>query len=332
MYNIYYIEYRVLKMQELFDARMTAADASKLLDVSLQSIHQQLKQKKLASLKSQNRVYFGFKTAQKIFRFNFDKKIISFQIVKGGTGKTSITHSFAIRANLYGAKVLCIDIDQQGNLSQAFNINAKNLPVMIDVINNKVSIKDAIVSISPGLDILPSRIENAVLDNFFMLNKYPLDKVYAELIKEVHQNYDLILIDCPPAIGQSVAAATLASDIVIAPVTPEQFSLSGLKISFEEISILSQRFKKGLSFKIVLNKFDTRTALSTEVLSTLLNFDLFKGLVCNTFIRNCQDFPNSIYSKSNIFHTLKNTAAKEDIDLFTKEILDLNNLLRSSAN
>lgn len=317
-------------MQELFIAKMTASDASKILDVSLQFIHKQLKQKELNSLKSQNRVYFGFETAQKLFKFNFNQKIVSFQIVKGGTGKTSITHSFAIRANLYGAKVLCIDIDQQGNLSQAFNIDSKNLPVMIDVINNKVSIKDAIVSISPSLDILPSRIENAVLDNFFMLNKYPLDKVYADLIKEVYQNYDLILIDCPPAIGQSVAAATLASDIVIAPVTPEQFSLSGLKISFEEISTLSQRFKKDLNFKIVLNKFDTRTALSTEVLTTLLNYDLFKGLICNTFIRSCQDFPNSIYSKSNIFQTLKNSAAKEDIDLFTREILDISNLSRST--
>ncbi len=157
------------------------------------------------------------------------KKIISFQIVKGRTGKTSITHSFAIRANLYGARVLCVDIDQQGNLSQAFNIDSKNLPVMIDIINNKASISESIVNISEGLDILPSRIENAVLDNFFMLNKFPLERVCFDLIHQVFNKYDLVLIDCPPALGQSVAAATLASDIVIAPVTPEQFSLSGLK-------------------------------------------------------------------------------------------------------
>jgi len=184
----------------------------------------------LKSFKNQNRVYFGYQTARELFKINFEKKIISFQIVKGGTGKTSITHSFAIRANLYGARVLCIDIDQQGNLSQAFNIDSKNLPVMIDIINNKASISESIVNISEGLDILPSRIENAVLDNFFMLNKFPLERVYFDLIHQVFNKYDLVLIDCPPALGQSVAAATLASDIVIAPVTPEQFSLSGLKI------------------------------------------------------------------------------------------------------
>ena len=87
--------------------------------------------------------------------------------------------------------------------------------------------------------------------------------------------------------------------------------------------MISGRFKKNLLFKIVLNKFDTRTALSTEVLTTILNHELFKELTCNTFIRNCQEFPNTIYSNSNIFSTLKNTSAKEDIDLFTREILNL---------
>jgi len=306
------------------NTKITASDAAQFFGVTLQSIHKQLKQKNLISYKNQNRVYFGHETARDLFKIDFDKKIISFQIVKGGTGKTSITHSLALRANLYGARVLCIDIDQQGNLSQAFNVNAKNSPIMIDILANHLNIQDSIISISKGIDIVPSRIENAVLDNFLMLNKYPLDKVYMELIKDIYQNYDLIIIDCPPALGQSVAAATLASDIIIAPVTPEQFSLSGLKISFEEINTISHRFKKDLCFKIVLNKFDTRTALSTEVLSTILNHELFKNLICNTFIRNCQEFPNAIYSGSNIFATLKNTTAKEDIDLFTKELLNLN--------
>lgn len=310
-------------VDKAIDIKMTAFDAAHFLGVTLQSIHKQLKQKKLLSYKNQNRVYFGHDTAQKLFKINFNKKIVSFQIVKGGTGKTSITHSLALRANLYGARVLCIDIDQQGNLSQAFNIDAKDSPIMIDILAKNISIKNAIISVSKGLDVLPSRIENAVLDNYIMLHKYPLDKVYAELLKEIYQNYDLILIDCPPALGQSVAAATLASDIVIAPVTPEQFSLSGLKISFEEINTLSYRFKHDICFKIVLNKFDTRTALSDEVLTKLLNHELFKNLICNTFIRNCQEFPNVIYSGTNIFATLKNTSAKEDIDLFTKEILDL---------
>lgn len=313
-------------MSDLSSAKMTAAEASLFLHCTLQYIHKILKMKNLESKKSQNRVYFGHKTSKVLFDINFKRKVVAFQIVKGGTGKTSIAHSFAIRSNLYGAKVLCIDLDQQGNLTQAFNIDAGNVPVMIDVLKEQMPISSAIINVSEGLDLLPSRIENATLDNFIMLNKKPLDKVYKNLFSEVIGEYDLVVIDCPPALGQSVAAATLASDIVIAPLTPEQFSLSGLNVTFEEISKLAKDFDKKIDIKIVLNKFDSRTALSTEVLTTILNDHLFKSRFCKTFIRSCQDFPNAIYSGSNIYASLRTTMAKEDIDLFTREILELDEI------
>ena len=318
-------------IDEKLQYKITAVDAANFRGHTVQYIHKELKVKNLVSYKSNNRVFFGHETAREIFDIDFKKRIISFQIVKGGTGKTSIAHAFAIRANLYGAKVLCIDLDQQGNLSQAFNVNAQSSPVMVDIINNNVSIRDALINVSPGLSILPSRIENAVLDNCLMLNKHPLDRVYKELLNEVKNEFDLIIIDCPPALGQSVTAATLASDSIICPVTPEQFSLSGLKISYEEITTITKRFFTNCDFKIVLNKFDTRTALSNEVLTTILNHKVFKTLMCNTFIRSCQDFPNTLYSGSNIFSNLQNSVAKEDIDLFTREILCLTTLTKNKT-
>ncbi|XP_047122464.1 parA family protein MG470-like [Hydra vulgaris] len=123
---------------------------------------------------------------------------------------------------------------------------------MIDIINNKASISESIVNISEGLDILPSRNENAVLDNFFMLNKFPLERVYFDLIHQVFNKYDLVLFDCPLALGQSVAAATLVSDIVIAPVTPEQFSLSGLRNSAtkEDIDLFTREMLSLNNLKI----------------------------------------------------------------------------------
>lgn len=311
---------------QILDIKMLASDAAQFLGVSNSMVSKYLKNLDLEFHKSHNKIFFGHETAKDLFKIKFKKKVISFQIVKGGTGKTSITHSFAIRANLYGAKVLCIDIDQQGNLSQAFNINAQDLPVMIDILNQDSKVEESIVSVSPGLDLIPSRLENAILDNFLMLSKYPLDKVYANIVNQIHHKYDLILIDCPPALGQSVTAATLASDLIIAPVTPEKFSLSGLRISYEELHTIRERFNKDVLFKIILNKFNTRTALSTEVFTSIFNDELFRSAMCNTFIRACQEFPNTIYSKSNIFATFKNTSAKEDIDLLTREILDLNNL------
>ena len=309
----------------MFDARITAVDAAQLKKVTTKAIHKELRAKGLKSFKSNNRVYFGHETARNIFNPKLKKSIISFQIVKGGTGKTSIAHSFAIRSSLYGAKVLCIDLDQQGNLSQAFGVNCNDTPVMVDIINDNNLINNAIINIAPGIDILPSRIENAVLDNHLMLNKHPLDRVYKSIINQLMSAYDLVIIDCPPALGQSVTAATLASDIIIFPLTPEQFSLSGLEVSYREIKTINERFNSSCNLKILLNKFDIRTALSSEVLAKIMNHNIFKQLMCNTFIRSCQDFPNMLYAETNIFSNTKSSAAKDDIDLFTKEILELEN-------
>jgi len=310
-------------MNTTLNAKITASDAASLLGVSLQYIHKQLKTKNLKSFKNQNRVYFGYQTARELFKINFEKKIISFQIVKGGTGKTSLAHAIAVRSNLYGAKILCIDLDQQSNLTQAFQINAEEQPVMVDILEEKMHIKDAIINVSEGLDLIPSRIENAILDNIIMLNRFPLDRVYRDRLQELRKNYDLIIIDCPPALGQSVAAATLCSNMVIAPVTPEEFSLSGLKMSVQEILNIEKNFGVKIPFRIILNKFDTRTYLSHEILSTLIKHPVYNEKLFKTYIRTSQDFPNAIANGIAIFDNLKTSSAKEDIDLLTQEILGI---------
>jgi chromosome partitioning protein len=313
-----------------FDSKITAIDAANFLEIPMFSMHRMIKTESLEVQKSNNSVYFGHKTAKKIFKdIFFKKRVISFQIVKGGTGKTSLSQAFAIRANLYGAKVLCIDLDQQGNLSQAFNIDPTELPVMIDVIDNKADIKEAIVRVSDGLDVIPSRIENAILDNYIMLNKCPLDKVYMDYVEELIKEYDLIVIDCPPALGQSVTAATLCSDTIICPLTPDQFSMSGLEISYNEIDTINKRFKSSCNVKIVINKFDTRTILSNQVLTSIMSNQRMKNALYNTLIRVCQDFPNSTLTKNNIFSNVKKSVAKEDIDLFTREVLELKPLKKN---
>jgi chromosome partitioning protein len=89
---------------------------------------------------------------------------------------------------------------------------------------------------------------------------------------------------------------------------------------------LGKKFDKDIKLKIILNKFDSRTALSTEVLTSIIHHEIFSGLLCKTFIRISQEFPNTIYNNTNIFNTLKNTSAKEDIDLFTRELLSIENV------
>lgn len=303
------------------NAKITAAEAASYLKITLQALHKQLKVKRLSFEKSQNRIFFGHETARNLFKITFKKQIIVFQIVKGGTGKTSIAHAVAIRANLYGARVLCIDLDQQGNLTQAFKINPEESPIIIDILKDKLPVTAAITKIGPGLDIIPSRIENAVLDNTIILDRLALDHVYKNILDPLKKHYDLIIIDCPPALGQSVASATLAADIVIAPVTPEKFCLSGLKITSQELTNLSNNYRKKIPMRLVLNKFDSRTSLSHEVLSSLIKHPIYGEKLYKTYIRVSQEFPNAIAKGQSIFDLLKVTTAKEDIDLLTREIL-----------
>ena len=314
-----------LKRGLYMNSKMLAIDAANFLDVSVQYVHKLLKAKKLSFEKKQNRVYFQYETSQQVFNLKVVPKIISIQIVKGGTGKTSLAHSIAIRANLYGIKVLCIDLDQQGNLTQAFRVNPEKIPIMVDIINNNMPIETGIVTITDGLELIPSRIENAVLDSVLMLKRLPLDRVYKEKVDHLKlaRNYDLILIDCPPALGQSVAAASLSSDYIISPVTPEKFSLSGLKVTSQEIESIEQTYKKDIPLKIILNKFDSRTILSHETLSSLIKHDLFGPKLFKTYIRTSQEFPNAIAQGTSIFDQTKNNSAKEDIDLLTREILGI---------
>lgn len=302
---------------------MTATDASKFLGISKMTVYRKLKDLNLPSIIGRNKVCFTHESAKRVFDFKFDKKIIALQIVKGGTGKTSLTHSIAIRMALLGARVLCVDLDQQGNLTQALNIKAEDKPIMADFLSDNsgnLTFKDLIISVTPGIDLIPSRIDNATLDNIIMLKRFNLARVYSEHFEAYRDNYDLIIIDCPPALGQSVTAVALSCDTVIAPVTPEEFSLSGVTLTYKEINNIGKAFDKKIGFRVLLNKFDMRTALSYDVIQTLMKHEIFGKLMYKIYVRNSQEFPNAIARGESIFDVLKPTSAKEDIDLLLSEI------------
>ena len=305
--------------------KMTAKDAAGFLGVSTKQVHKYLMQEQLPFAKSQSSVHFGYATARKLFNLDSYPKAIAFQIVKGGTGKTSLACAFAIRANLYGLKVLCIDLDQQGNLTHTFSVDADNLPVMIDILAEGYSYQESITRVYPGLDLLSSRIENALIDDVIKLKKMPLDTVYKIPIQKLKQKYDLIVIDCPPNLGQSVAAVTLAVDLVVAPVVPENFALSGLKVTCNTVKEIESNYNTKIPIGIILNKYDARTILSQEALQTLANHKSYQGNLLKTYVHVSQEFPNAIYKGQTIYDTVKPTTAKKDIDDLTKELLGIAN-------
>jgi len=192
---------------------------------------------------------------------------------------------------------------------------------MIDVLTNELDINKAIVNVSPGLDLLPSRIENALLDNHLTIKRLPLDRVYKDFVTSLKDKYDLILIDCPPDLGSSVTAITLASDCLIAPVLPSEFSTDGLDLTRAELYQINKNFKTSVTLHPIINQYDTRTHLSNKTLSDLLINPYYKDFLLRSVIRRSQEFENAVANKISIFDGLTGTTAKEDIDTLTKELL-----------
>lgn len=305
------------------DPKILSTEAADFLEITLQGLHKLLKSKNLEYNKSKNRVYFGHKTAKELFDLKLPSTCWSWQNLKGGVGKTNLSFSTAIRLSLYGLKVAVIDLDQQGNFTHACNVDPENKPIFIDLIKEKMNITDCMIPVIDGLDILPSRIDNALLDNTFSLNTLPIDREIKKQVFQLKKYYDFVFIDCPPSLGASVCSASLAADYILIPLDPEKFSLSGVDITLKELKEnVEDRYEQKLKIKIVLNKFDARTSLSHLILSNLHKDSKYSDRLLKSFIRTSQEFPNCIAKNKNIFDTLKSTPSKEDIDFLAREIIE----------
>jgi chromosome partitioning protein len=297
------------------DPKMTSKDAADFLGISARKVFKQLVEAELPYTRSGGLVYFGYPTARQLFRLQTKPKAISFQIVKGGTGKTSLACAVAVRANLYGLRVLCIDLDQQGNLTNSFGVDAETVPVMVDILAEGYAFEDAITRVYPGMDVLASRIENALLDDVIKLKRLKLDQVYREPLQQLKTKYDLIVIDCPPNLGQSVAAVTLGVDQVIAPVVPEDYAVSGLKATIKAIKELEENYQTNISLGITVNKYDPRALQSRDVQQMLAGI--------TSHVHAAADFPNAVARGESLFDALKSNQVKRDVDQLTRAILGI---------
>lgn len=304
--------------------KMTISEASVFLNLTPQAVHARIKSQNLPVNRINNVYHFGHATARALFNRKFYPKTYVLHNIKGGVGKTELAYNLGIKMALYGARVLCIDLDLQGNLSMGcFKIAAKDKPIMVDVVRGNALINDTIVNIVPGLDLLPSDLSNSVLDNILMFERHPLNIIYKDYINQIRHQYDVILIDCAPALTASVTAASLTADAVIAPVTPDDHSIAGLELLYSELKELERKYKINIPLRVVFNKFDARSNLSHEKLNFLRTSERYSPLLYQSYVRISQDFPNATDNGLSIYDTLRKSTAKEDIDLLAQEILGI---------
>ncbi len=248
------------------------------------------------------------------------KKIQVFFNFKGGTGKTSICYQISSFFALCGFKVLAIDCDPQGHLSYSWGFDIyQDYKTLYDVIVNKVNFQDAVVNVYEGLDCLPSNLSLTRLE--LPLNQMPnRERVFTKLIAPIKKHYDFIFIDTNPTISTTNRNVTLAADELNVVCETQPYSLRGLEILIDEVNHLSEVMDMPISYKIIPNKYEAKTATSQEALGQLRLE--YKNHLMNSVIRKCEDVNIAAKKMSPLFFwCAKNSPAFEDFCDLGREMI-----------
>lgn len=193
-------------------------------------------------------------------------KIISITNQKGGVGKTTTAINLATSLAAIKKKILIIDADPQGNASTGIGITyEKREPSLYKLITlgdyDEKSIKKTIV---PGLDIIPSSSDLAGSE-IELVDVSNREFVLRSIIEKI-ENYDFIIIDCPPALGLLTINAIVAAHSIIIPLQCEFFALEGLTSLINTIEIIKNNYNKKIFIEgILLTMVDKRNSLSSLV-------------------------------------------------------------------
>jgi chromosome partitioning protein len=244
-------------------------------------------------------------------------RVVSFQMLKGGVAKTTSALNFGLRAAQYGARVLFVDLDQQANLTFALGVDSEEIPVFIDVVERKKGVEEVLLSIDQGIDLLPSSLNNSVLDRVLMNGQRNWSQAVVQVLKEIRARYDLVIIDTAPQLSAINTAVTCASDTVVLPVNPDKFSLLGLRKTIAELEMIREDFSLNFHLKVLFTRFDSRESASREILSQCI--DSFEDLLIKTYVRSSSDVKNTIRGAKTLYAT--KSKAKEDYDLVSRELL-----------
>jgi chromosome partitioning protein len=205
------------------------------------------------------------------------KKVISFSIIKGGSGKTTTAVNLAAYLGMIRKKVLLIDFDPQANATINFNINPDTLKntVHTALIGN-ADVKDCIISTQFDVDVIPSNDDLSELDLTIIQNINTIERPM-HLLKEAISglDYDYILIDTPPSKGILTINALTASTDVIIPMQCEYLATKGVNKIIDTINKTKKSYNPDLNLLgIVATMYNNRTNLSSIVLQEARKFFL----------------------------------------------------------
>lgn len=211
-------------------------------------------------------------------------KVIAIANQKGGVGKTTTAVNLSSCLGYKGKKVLIIDIDPQGNTTSGLGIDKKNVKKSIyDVLINDEKIKNALENTSiENLKLCPSNIQlaGAEVELVSVISRETRMKV---AINEIKNEFDFVLIDCPPSLGLLTVNSLTAADTILVPIQCEYYALEGLSQLMDTVRLVQKHLNPVLDVEgVVLTMFDARTNLSIQVVEEVKKH--FKNKVYRTVI------------------------------------------------
>jgi chromosome partitioning protein len=183
---------------------------------------------------------------------------------KGGTGKTTAVRTLTDIFRRAGLDTLAVDLDPQGNLSDYFDVDPQADPTVADVLTGRAQASDAVHD-----DVIPANLQLAEAE-LTLGGKMGRELTLRRALRDVQRGYDIVLVDCPPALGLLTVNALVAADHALLSAEAQYFALQGVEQAIEVIDLARDNLNPDLAWLgVVLNIADMRTIHSREAYETL---------------------------------------------------------------
>lgn len=211
-------------------------------------------------------------------------RVIAIANQKGGVGKTTTAINLSSCLASLGKKVLALDLDPQGNMTSGLGVDKDEIECSVyDLIIGSIGIEECVCrDVLDNLDVLPSNIDLSAAE-IELIDEENKEYIIKNELEKIKDQYDFIIIDCPPALSMLTLNAMTSADSVLVPIQCEYYALEGLSQLIHTIELVQERMNSSLSIEgVVFTMYDARTNLSLQVVENVkdnLNQNIYKTII-----------------------------------------------------